>query len=115
MPISTVPGSRSGTWPTPVFTPLCQHRTYTCSISCAHEAVDKHAKNRVTSLRVADFESKQLIDAKKAVWVVGGSKQGVMTSVAKWAFTEKSGAERFVTKFGGRVAGFDDVWKTAAD
>jgi nitrous oxide reductase accessory protein NosL len=87
----------------------------TCSISCAHEAVDKHAGKKVKLIQVADYSTKQLIAANTSVWVIGGSKKGVMTSIAKWAFAERSGAERFVQEFGGKVTGFDEVWRTAAD
>ena len=87
----------------------------TCSISCAHEAVTKHAGKKLKGIQVADYDTKQLMDANKSVWVIGGSKQGVMTSTAKWAFASRSSAEKFVKEFGGRVTGFDEVWKSAAD
>lgn len=85
----------------------------TCSISCAREAVDKSTGKRVKLIQVADYGAKQLMDAKTSVWVIGGSKRGVMTSTAKWAFAERSGAETFVKEFGGKVTEFDEVWKSA--
>lgn len=85
----------------------------TCSISCAREAVDKNAGKKVKLIQVADYGARQLMDAKTSVWVVGGSKRGVMTSTAKWAFAERSGAQNFVKEFGGTVTEFDEVWKSA--
>lgn len=38
---------------------------------------------------VGDYNTKRLIDAEKAVWVIGGGKQGVMTKRAKWAFEKR--------------------------
>lgn len=90
-------------------------KTGTCSISCVHEAIDKHGGKKVKAVQVADYNSKELTDAKKSVWVIGGSKRGVMTSTATWAFAERTAAEKFVKEFGGRVTGFDEAWKAAAD
>ncbi len=87
----------------------------TCSISCAHEVVDKNTGKRVKLIQVADYVTKRLIDAKASVWVIGGSKRGVMTKIAKWAFAERSVAEKFVEQFDGKVTEFDEVWKSAAD
>ncbi len=90
-------------------------KTGTCSISCVHEVVDKHAGRKVKGIQVADYNTKELMDAKKSVWVIGGSKRGVMTSTATWAFAGRPAAEKFVKEFGGTVTGFDEVWKSAAD
>jgi nitrous oxide reductase accessory protein NosL len=84
----------------------------TCSINCAHEAA-AHAPGKITAIRVADYVSKKLIDAKKAAWVIGGSKPGVMSATAKWAFADKAAAKRFVTENGGKVATFAEAWKAA--
>lgn len=85
----------------------------TCSINCV--VVDMHANKgkTVKSFQVGDYDTKKLIDAKTAVWVIGGTKKGVMTPVAKWAFAEKSGANKFIKENGGKLATFDDVLKAA--
>lgn len=85
----------------------------TCSIHCAVADMKAHKGKKVTSLQVADYDSRQLIDAGKAVWVIGGSKRGVMTSVPKWAFADKSAAEKFVRENGGTVTTFDETMKLA--
>ena len=61
----------------------------TCSINCV--VVDMHANKgkTVKSFQVGDYDTKKLIDAKTAVWVIGGTKKGVMTPVAKWARSEE--------------------------
>jgi copper chaperone NosL len=81
----------------------------TCSIHCAVLEMRAHKEKKVTSLEVADYDTKKLIEAEKAVWVIGGSKSGVMTAVPKWAFATKAGAEAFVKENGGRVATFNEA------
>lgn len=84
----------------------------TCSINCI--ATDlMESKKEVKSFQVGDYNSKKLIDAKSATWVIGGSKKGVMTPVAKWAFAGKKDAEEFIQKNGGTLATFDDALKAA--
>jgi copper chaperone NosL len=85
----------------------------TCSIHCA--AVDLALKIDKTpkAIMVADFNTKELIDAGKAYWTIGGSKMGVMTKRAKWAFKGKSEARAFITKNGGNPATFDEAMKAA--
>jgi nitrous oxide reductase accessory protein NosL len=85
----------------------------TCSLHCI--ATDlQHAKGKTAkSIQVADYNSKALIDAKTAVWVIGGKKQGIMTPVAKWAFADKGSAEKFVKEYGGNLADFTSALKEA--
>ena len=84
----------------------------TCSLRCAVEAMKKHG-GKVTSLKVADYYSRKLVEAESAVWVVGGEKGGVMTSLAKWAFADRSGAERFVRENGGEITPYEKVMQAA--
>jgi nitrous oxide reductase accessory protein NosL len=65
----------------------------------------------VTDFAAADYNTRKLVDAKKAAWVIGGSRPGVMTSRAKWAFEKRGDAEAFTQKYGGRVSGFDEAMK----
>lgn len=84
-----------------------------CSIHCA--AVDLALKIDKTpkSIMVGDYATKELIDAEKAYWVLGGAKMGVMTKRAKWAFANKEGADNFVSGNGGTLISFDDALKAA--
>ena len=84
----------------------------TCSINCVVTEL-KESKKEVQSFQVGDYNSKKLIDAKTAAWVIGGNKKGVMTKVAKWAFAEKSDAEAFVKLNGGKLATFDAALNAA--
>jgi copper chaperone NosL len=84
-----------------------------CSIHCA--AIDLAVKIDQTpkEIKVGDYGTKKLIDAEKAVWVIGGNKMGVMTKRAKWAFEKKEDAEKFVKENGGKVSTFDEAMKAA--
>jgi len=81
----------------------------TCSITCASYDVRPKSKKKAQRLLVADYDSKELIDVQQAVWVTGGSEKGVMTKLPKWAFSNKEGAERFISKHGGAIATYDEV------
>jgi len=84
-----------------------------CSLHCA--AVDLALKIDKTpkSIMVGDYATKELIDAEKAYWVLGGAKMGVMSKRAKWAFAAKDGAERFISGNGGTLISFDDALKAS--
>lgn len=85
--------------------------TGTCSINCA--GVDRFAnrEKKVTSYQVGEYTGKKLIDAKSATWVIGGKKRGVMTPVAKWAFSDRKSAQAFIRENGGKLATFDEAFK----
>ena len=79
----------------------------TCSLHCVVTELNSN-KNRVArTFKVADRDSRQLIDAEKAVWTIGGNKRGVMTMRAKWAFSTREAAQKFVASYGGVIA----TWK----
>jgi len=86
----------------------------TCSIHCAVEDTLKSGK-KLASLKVADYYSKELVDAASATWVVGGKEGGVMTSPGKWAFARPEGASRFVKEQGGSVTPWEQVLKLLKD
>jgi nitrous oxide reductase accessory protein NosL len=85
----------------------------TCSLHCTAVelalAIDKTPK----VIWVADVNTRALLDAEKAFWVVGGTKPGVMTARAKWAFADRASAEAFVKASGGTLATFDEAMKAA--
>jgi copper chaperone NosL len=82
-----------------------------CSIHCAAIDLAVHIDRSPKLVSVGDYGTKELIDAEKAFWVIGGNKPGVMTKRAKWAFTTKDGAEVFVKESGGSSATFDGAMK----
>jgi nitrous oxide reductase accessory protein NosL len=84
-----------------------------CSLHCAAAELQLIGDKQVSSLMVADFSTKELMDATKATWVVGGKKKGVMTALAKWAFAKVKDARTFVEKNGGVVSSFEQAMKSA--
>lgn len=82
-----------------------------CSLHCAALDLALSLDKTPTSLQVADYNSKKLIDAEKASWVIGGKKLGVMTKVAKWAFEKPEEAMAFVKENEGKMAAFDDAMR----
>jgi nitrous oxide reductase accessory protein NosL len=87
--------------------------TSTCSIHCLAVDLALGIDKTPKSMQVGDYGTKSLIDAEKAYWVIGGSKPGVMTKRAKWAFEKKEDAEAFVKENEGIIATFDDAMKAA--
>jgi len=82
-----------------------------CSIHCAAVDLAVHIDRFPKAILVGDYATKQLIDAEKAFWVIGGEKPGVMTKRAKWAFATKEGADTFIKQSGGAPGTFDTAMK----
>jgi len=82
-----------------------------CSIHCAAVDLAVHIDRFPKAIMVGDYSTKQLTDAEKAFWVIGGEKPGVMTKRAKWAFATKEGADGFIKQSGGSAATFDMAMK----
>ena len=87
----------------------------TCSLHCAAVELANTIDKIPVMVSVADYDSKELIDVDTAVWVMGGSKKGVMTGQAKWAFVSRESAERFIKANGGSIVSFDEAIKAAYD
>lgn len=85
----------------------------TCSLHCLAIELALNIDKAPLSIQVGDYNSKNLIDAEKAYWVIGGNKPGVMTKQAKWAFENKTDAEKFTAENGGTLANFDEAIKAA--
>ncbi len=87
--------------------------TGVCSLHCAAVELALNIDKTPKAIKVGDFGTKNLIDADKAFWVVGGAKPGVMTKRGKWAFEKKNDAEAFIKTNGGTLSTFDEVIKSA--
>lgn len=85
----------------------------TCSLRCVAVDLANNIDKTPKAIKVADFVSKELLDAEKAVWVIGGSRQGVMSQNAKWAFATKENADTFIKEHGGKPAGFEEAIKAS--
>jgi nitrous oxide reductase accessory protein NosL len=81
----------------------------TCSIHCVAAELRENQAKKVKGIQVADCKTRTLIDARNAVWVIGGKKSGVMTEVGKWAFAHKEDAEAFRATNGGKLSDFDEA------
>lgn len=84
-----------------------------CSLHCAAIDLALHIDKTPKAILVADYNTKKLIDADKATWVIGGSKMGVMTKRGKWAFEKKEDAEKFIKENAGTLVTFDEAMKAA--
>jgi copper chaperone NosL len=85
----------------------------TCSIHCAAVDLALNIDKMPKAVLVGDYNTKALIDAEKATWVLGGSKMGVMTRNGKWAFTQKGDAEKFIGLNGGKISTYDEAMKAS--
>lgn len=86
-----------------------------CSLHCAVTELNGHKGKKAKNILVADRDSHQLIDADKAIWVLGGRKRGVMTTRAKWAFSTQKTAQKFVEEFGGTIADWEKALAAAKE
>jgi len=85
----------------------------TCSLHCVAVDMALNIDKTPKIIQVADFNTKNLIDAEKAVWVIGGEKPGVMSKRAKWAFEKKADAEAFIQANKGTLADFEGAIKAS--
>lgn len=80
-----------------------------CSIHCTVTELKSNKGKMVKTVEVADLNTKKLVDAEKATWVIGGSRKGVMTRTPKWAFAGKDDAAAFISKNGGKLATYKEA------
>jgi copper chaperone NosL len=84
-----------------------------CSLHCAAIDLAINIDKTPKTIYVGDYNTKKLIDAEQAFWVIGGNKPGVMSKRAKWAFEKKTDAEAFIKSEGGTSANFDEAIKAS--
>ena len=84
-----------------------------CSIHCAGLDLALHPEKQVARILVGAYDSGKLLDVEKAVWVLGGSKYGVMSLRGKWAFETRDAAAAFMRDFGGGPSDFGAVMRAA--
>ena len=90
------------------------HKEQYCSLHCLAE-VHKNYEDKIKNIQVVDTNSLKLIDAKKAFYVVGSSKEGTMSPVSEYAFLNKDEALKFKNEFGGDIYNFDESLKLSKD
>lgn len=84
-----------------------------CSIRCAAVELVNNLDKAPVALMVGDFATRELIDAETAVWVIGGTRPGVMSARAKWAFADAESAQKFIDEHGGERATFEEALQAA--
>jgi copper chaperone NosL len=86
-----------------------------CSLHCAVVTLDANPGRKVKALLVADRDSRTLINAEQANWVIGGRRRGVMTQQPKWAFQSKDKAEAFIKEHGGQLVTWAEALAAARE
>lgn len=84
-----------------------------CSLHCAALDMAVNIDKGPVSIQVGDYNTRQLIYAETAFWVIGGQKPGVMTRRATWAFQNQKDAQQFIQAYGGEAATFEQAISTA--
>jgi nitrous oxide reductase accessory protein NosL len=84
-----------------------------CSLSCAVTEMSANKGKQIAALLVADRNTHELVPAEKAFWTIGGSKRGVMTPRAKWAFATRESAEKFIGAYGGEIVSWEKALAAA--
>ena len=85
-------------------------KRHTCSIHCAAIILKKQA---VGEIKVANYLTGDMIDARKAYYLVGSDIKGVMSKVSKLAFVSKTAPLEFRRNHGGELTDFDGAIKAA--
>ena len=81
-------------------------RFYVCSIYCT-AALSIKMKEEPENVKVAEyFQPEGMLDADKAVYVIGSAASGTMTRTSKIAFASGEEAKKYIFKYGGTVSGF---------
>ena len=80
-----------------------------CSIHDAGVDLAQSISKTISRILTADYNSRELIDAEKATWVLGGDIPGVMSKKSRVAFGDKKDALAFQKEHGGDIAGFDQA------
>ncbi|MFH1629820.1 MAG: nitrous oxide reductase accessory protein NosL [Pseudomonadota bacterium] len=89
-------------------------RTGYCSIHCASIVYQKRP-TEIDRWEVVDYDTKKLIDGRKAHFLIGSDLPGTMTPVSKLAFASLDVAKRYQKEHGGSIGTLDDALKRAIE
>jgi nitrous oxide reductase accessory protein NosL len=82
---------------------------HTCSLTCC-VILSWKRKEEGRSFRVAEYlRPEKMVDADKAVYVMGSSAPGTMTALSKIAFGDKKEAVAFARRYGGGIVKLKDA------
>ena len=93
-----------------ILTPADGDKRYSCSIHCVAIIL---GKQKVGDVKVANYLTSEMIDARKAYYLVGSDIKGVMSKVSKLAFVSKANALEFQGDHGGELTDFEGALKAA--
>lgn len=86
---------------------------YTCSIHCV-AALSMKLKEEPANVKAAEyFHPENMLDAKKAVYIMGSALPGTMTKISKVALASEEEAEKIIGKYGGTVLSFEKALSEA--
>ena len=85
----------------------------TCSLHCTTRELTANLSKVPCRIAVGDYNTKKMINAAEAHWVIGGDRPGVMSERGKWAFAKKAEADDFIHGHGGKLAAFDEALQAA--
>ena len=83
-----------------------------CSIHCASK-IYQERPTEIDQWEVADYDTKTLINAHKAYFLMGSDLPGTMTPVSKLAFASQDVAKRYQREHGGTLGTLDDALERA--
>jgi len=89
-------------------------RTGYCSIHCASKVYQDRATD-IDRWEVADSDTKKLINARKAHFLIGSDLPGTMTPASKLAFASLDVAKKYQKEHGGTIGTLDDALKRALE
>jgi nitrous oxide reductase accessory protein NosL len=89
-------------------------RTGFCSIHCTSEVYQQKA-TEIDRWEVTDYDTENLVDARKAHFLIGSDLPGTMTPVSKLAFGALATAKKYQEKHGGAIGSLDDALKQALE
>jgi nitrous oxide reductase accessory protein NosL len=81
---------------------------YFCSIACASRYIEVNGRE-IDKIKVADFITKQLVDADHAFYLVDSNIPGVMSYISRIAFSTSKSAEEFREIHGGKIMTFEEA------
>lgn len=83
-----------------------------CSIHCLYEVTQGVIPS---DAKVVDAITLELIDVKKAFYVVGSSVKGTMSRTSSYAFGNEADAQNFLLNNGGKMMNFEAAYAVAAE
>jgi len=80
-----------------------------CSMACLAQTIKK--RKDIKTIYVVDASTNKLINAKKAIYVIGSKVPSTMGNSSRLAFASKSSAVEFQKKYGGKITNFSTALK----